>query len=117
MSNRSFHRIGLACALFAVQIPGAASAADLGGDPMGFEAGFAPHTGANPSAVAAADFDRDGRNDLAVTSYTANTVQVLRGDDSPFTAGATLATGKDPIAAATADLDDDGAPDLVVANY
>src|SRR5207249_62939 len=114
MSKRTFLPVAMACAFLVLQVPRATFAA---ADPMGFEAGFAPSTGANPSAIASADFDRDGRKDLAVTSYAGNTVQILRGDDSPFAPGATYATGKNPVSVAAGDLNGDGAPDLIVANY
>ncbi|TRX37771.1 FG-GAP-like repeat-containing protein [Flavobacterium restrictum] len=80
-------------------------------------------TGSNPRSVAIADLDGDGKLDLAVTNYSANTISVLRNTATSGTiSGSSFATKVDfvaatnPISIAIADLDGDGKPDLAVAN-
>lgn len=75
--------------------------------------------GTNPSAIAAGDVNRDGRDDLVVANQGSNNVQVFLGDG---TGGFSQASGS-PIAAANApssialrDIDGDSAPDLMVAS-
>jgi len=70
-----------------------------------------------PSAVAVADFNGDGKLDLAVTNTGDNTVSVLLGKgDGTFATAANYATGSQPFSVATGDFDGDGNTDLVVAN-
>lgn len=71
------------------------------------------------TAVAIADIDGDGRNDLAAT--TGDTVVVLLQDHAPAPAGSfsgrtSYASGSGASAVAIADLNGDGLPDLAVAN-
>ena len=71
-----------------------------------------------PGSVAAADFDGDGKPDLAVVSNEYNFVGVLRRyGGGTFQSGGTFATGNFPIAVAAADVNGDGKLDLVVANF
>jgi len=74
-------------------------------------------TGTGPSSLTAADFNGDGKLDLAVSNAGANTVSVLLGNgDGTFAAKVDYATGNLPMAAAVGDFNHDGIPDLVVAD-
>jgi hypothetical protein len=70
-----------------------------------------------PTAIAAADFDRDGRADLATVHADTDEVWVLlsRLTGGPARVGP-LRAGGAPSAVAAADVDDDKRPDIVVAN-
>src|SRR5262245_44197660 len=78
--------------------------------------------GPNPQAVATADFNNDGRLDLATSNPGDNTISVLLGDglggfgpaahfDACVTAGA------DRASLAVADFNEDGNVDVVAVNY
>jgi FG-GAP-like repeat len=75
----------------------------------------------NPYAVVSADFDRDGKIDLAMSRYDFGDVSLQRGiGDGTFQPGAIYSEGASdahPIDAATGDFDGDSFPDLVIANY
>src|SRR6185503_9016150 len=71
----------------------------------------------NPRSVAIADFNRDGKPDLAVANPTSNTVMVLPGNgDGTFQAIVTLTAGTGPSSVAAGDFNGDGNPDLAAAN-
>lgn len=74
--------------------------------------------GNTPEGVVAADFDGDGRPDLATANYNVPfTVSVrLAASGGGFSGQVQYAAGSRPAALAAADLDGDGAADLVVAN-
>ena len=76
-------------------------------------------TGAYPSSVTTADFNGDGRPDLAVANNISsdNTVSVLLGNsDGTFAAKVDYSTGFYPKFATAGDFNGDGKPDLAVAN-
>ena len=74
--------------------------------------GGAPHT-----AVAAADFNADGRRDAIVTDQSTGTVSTLLGNgDGTFQAARTFATGSSPLGVAVADFNADAWPDVAAAN-
>jgi hypothetical protein len=72
--------------------------------------------GTNPTAIAAADFNADGRADL-VTTNSDNTLSVLLGNgDGSFRAHVDYGTGTGSNSVALADFNEDGRVDLAVAN-
>ena len=81
--------------------------------------------GNNPFDIAVADFDGDGKPDIAVTNSigTANTISVLQNISTPglirsssFAAAVTFVTGSIPVKIVAADFDGDGKPDIAVTN-
>jgi Big-like domain-containing protein/VCBS repeat protein len=83
-------------------------------------------TTAFPWMIAAADFDADGRVDVAYSHLHANTIDVIfRNSDGSYTAPVTLQSGMVPEGSyvsyvtdlKTADVDEDGRPDLVATNW
>ena len=78
----------------------------------------------SPWALAAGDFNGDGRQDLAVTSFNNSTVDVRLGaGDGTFTPAGTVAVGGDPTptnnrptSIAVGDFNGDGKQDLAVGN-
>jgi hypothetical protein len=82
---------------------------------------FSPATsfpvGTNPQAVVTADFNNDGRLDLATADSGANTVSVLLGDGQGGFGGAShFAAGPSPHALVVSDFNNDGRLDLAAAN-
>ena len=76
-----------------------------------------PLTGQNVNNAVVADFNGDGKLDLAISLPDANEVQVLLGNgDGSFTPILPMAANGVSVIA-TADLNGDGKPDLVVVNY
>ncbi len=79
-------------------------------------------TGSYSSDVAVADFNLDGKQDLAVTNTPSganpNSVSILLGDGAGhFGAPSNFAVGSQPIAVVTQDLNGDGRLDLIISNY
>ena len=73
--------------------------------------------GPHPQWVAVGDFNRDGKQDLAVANAGSNTVSVLLGNgDGTFQAAMTFAAGANPHAVAVGDFNGDGKLDLAVAS-
>ncbi len=74
--------------------------------------------GQNLSAVVTADFNGDGKLDLAVTDSGGNAVLILLGNgNGTFGVRTTIPVGNGPDAIVAADFDNDGKLDLAVANY
>jgi hypothetical protein len=73
--------------------------------------------GSSASGVVAADFNRDGRTDLAVTDHALNEVSVLLGyGNGTFQSLSPIAVGGGPYAIATGDFTGDGIADLAVVD-
>ena len=70
------------------------------------------------SAIAAGDFNSDGRLDLAATRYFGNQVVLLmrNSQNTGFVAEAPIATGLTPRAIAVGDYNGDGLADLAITN-
>lgn len=74
-------------------------------------------TGSFPAGVTIADFNGDGKLDMAVSNFSDNTVSILLGiKTGTFGAAVSYATGMSPAALGAADFNHDGKLDLVVAN-
>lgn len=74
-------------------------------------------TGNQPSAVASADLNGDGRLDLVVTNQAANSVSViLSKSDGTFAGHTDYRVGAGPVAVAVGDLNGDQVPDIAVVN-
>src|SRR5436309_2917389 len=75
--------------------------------------------GPHPQWVAVGDFNRDGKQDLAVANAGSNTVSVLLGNgDGTFQAARTFpAGGSGPASVAVGDFNGDGRQDLAVTLY
>jgi Flp pilus assembly secretin CpaC len=72
-----------------------------------------------PIAVTSADFNGDGKPDLAIVNQTTNNVTVLEGNgDGTFTpfANSPLSVGKSPVAIASGTLAGSTGPGLAIAN-
>ena len=102
----------------------ACGAATLAASPAEPAAPFAPPAvvtlggSRRPSALAAGDFDRDGKIDLAVASDSTQDLVVLLGDGrGRFRARPPAPAGAHPTEIAVADFDRDGRPDLAIANH
>ena len=72
----------------------------------------------SPQAVAAADFDGDGKKDVAVASDGSNDVTILRGDGAGgLRVAGRFPSGQQPAEVLAVDLDRDGAIDLAIPNH
>jgi len=76
------------------------------------------HIGHRPSSVAVADFNLDGKPDIAVSNAEDNNVVILlgRGDGTFTQPNSPLTAQLRPVAIVVADFNHDGKPDLAVAN-
>jgi uncharacterized protein (TIGR03437 family) len=74
-------------------------------------------TGADPTFLLAADFNLDGKLDLAVANTGSNSISILSGlGDGAFLAPLYFATGSAPAWMAVGELNGNNRPGLVVAN-
>jgi VCBS repeat protein/FG-GAP repeat protein len=89
----------------------------LGNGDGTFQAHVDYQTGTQPYSVAVADFNLDGKPDLAVASSESNAVSVLLGNgDGTFQPYVDYPASEFPISVAVGDFNRDGALDLVVVN-
>jgi FG-GAP-like repeat/Putative Ig domain len=73
--------------------------------------------GQNLYAIVVADFNGDGKPDVAVTDSSANDVYILLGNgDGTFGPPSAIAVGNDPDAMVAGDFNNDGKLDLGIAN-
>ena len=82
----------------------------------------AMQTGGNPESVTVGDFNRDGKQDIAIANQTGNSITVLLGTGAgTFTANAaavpSTANLNGPSTLVTGDFNADGKLDLAIANY
>jgi len=88
---------------------------------LSFAAAVNFSVGTSPQSITSADFDGDGKFDLAVANWSSNNVSVLLNSTplpgtASFGAAANFAAGTNPVYITSADFDADGKPDLAVAN-
>lgn len=81
-----------------------------------FASRLAYDVGVQPFALAVADFNADGRPDIAVANSGDGTVSVLLATVEGGFLRTDFPVGVNPVALAAADLNGSGQPDLVVAN-
>jgi hypothetical protein len=74
-------------------------------------------TGSWPRAVVSADFDADGRVDLAVANHYSHTLTVLFNQGAGRFTRASFGPFQEPNGLVAADFDGDGKPDLAVSNW
>jgi hypothetical protein len=88
------------------------------GGGFALEGGLAIALGTRISAVAAGDFNSDGRLDLAATQNDGNQVMLLlrNAPNTGFSAPVQFPTGATPVAIAVGDYNGDGLADLAIAN-
>ncbi|MGA7221073.1 MAG: choice-of-anchor D domain-containing protein [Candidatus Sulfotelmatobacter sp.] len=92
-----------------LQIESLSSTVALGGPELA--------VGIDPRGIIVADFNGDGKPDIAVTNRGSNTISVMLGNgDGTFGAAQGYATGADPTAVAVGDFNGDGKLDLVTSN-
>jgi hypothetical protein len=89
----------------------------LGDGRGGFTPVPAPSFGRRPAALALADWNQDGKLDLAIANSAANDVYILRGDGTGrFAAPLGIAVDMGPSVLIAADFNHDRRPDLAVLN-
>lgn len=81
---------------------------------------FAVNMGTQCYGMTTADFDGDGKTDIAVANNSNSTAYVRRNNSTianlAFDSALVLTAGTNPRGAAAADLDGDGKPELIIAN-
>ena len=83
---------------------------------VGFRTAAAVATGANPSALAVGDFNRDGIPDLVIANTDDKTVSIMQGNgDGTFKEVSKVSLSGTPISVAVGDINGDGFQDIAVA--
>ncbi|NJD06217.1 MAG: VCBS repeat-containing protein [Methylococcaceae bacterium] len=86
-----------------------------GGKP---EAQLRAPAGRSPQSIVMADFNADGRSDLATANQTGNSVSLLLGNgDGSFKLKADYPVGTQPTGLVVMDVNGDGRPDLATSNH
>src|SRR5207253_11370527 len=100
-----------------ISVPGQTIEVLLGKGNGSFQTSNIYMVGANPQAIAIADFNGDGYLDLAVANYDGNSVSILlsRGDGT-FGPASNVATNQGPRSLVVSDFNGDGKLDLASAN-
>ncbi len=89
----------------------------LGNGDGTFTPAASPVTGFFPVSIVVADFNGDGKADMAVTNFASSTLTILEGNgDGTFISKASLTTGDVPYSIAIGDFNGDGKVDLAVTN-
>ena len=78
---------------------------------------FNAAVGHGPAALAVGDFDRDGRQEVAVANAGDNTVALVYSNGSAMGVSQTIGVGLSPLGIASGDFNGDGQPDLATANF
>jgi hypothetical protein len=74
--------------------------------------------GTFPIAITAADFNGDGKLDLAAANFGGTSLAVLMGNgDGTFQPATFVGAGREPFSITSADLNGDGNADLIAANH
>ena len=74
--------------------------------------------GLSPKSVVSADFNKDGKMDIATANYNSNNISVATGlGTGYFNAAVNYAVTSNPVAIATADFNNDTKADLVVTDW
>jgi hypothetical protein len=122
--NMKIHRIRALLILFATAVVAAVLVALVNANPAWTaDRSFVPApnspmpVGSTPTTVTNADFNADGKMDLAAQNYGSNSVSVRLGSgDGTFQAKPDVAVGSGPTSVISADFNSDGIADLAVAN-
>lgn len=89
----------------------------LGNRDGGFHTVSEVEAGVDPRDVAVADYDNDGRLDVAIVNSTSQDVTIASGrGDGRFDYRATYSVGSLPSGIEAGDFNEDGVPDLAVSN-
>ena len=114
------HKADLVTANFADQMVSVLVNTTTPGGALSFQPKQDFPAGLGPIAVVSADFDGDGRPDLAVADAVGGMLLIYVEENAPgfqLVPSGMYPTGPDPHGVAVGDFNGDGVPDLVTANY